>query len=44
MADHQHGSMSTKSHEATFTGFIAFVKWGAIITIGILIFMALTNA
>ena len=44
MADHQHGTMPTKSHEATFAGFITFVKWGAIITIGILIFMALTNA
>ena len=44
MADHQHGSMSTKSNEATFAGFITFVKWGVIITICILIFMALTNA
>ena len=44
MADHQHGSMSTKSNEATFAGFISMVKWGAIITICILIFMALTNA
>ncbi len=44
MADHQHGSMSTKSHEATFAGFISMVKWGAIIAIGILIFMALVDA
>ena len=44
MADHQHGSMSTKSHEATFVGFISMVKWGAIIAIGILIIMALANA
>ncbi|MGB5869190.1 MAG: aa3-type cytochrome c oxidase subunit IV [Albidovulum sp.] len=44
MAEHKHGSMNTKVHEQTFAGFISFVKWGVIISIAILVFMALTNA
>lgn len=43
MADHQHGSMDTKGHEQTFNTFIRFVVWGAVISIGILIFLALAN-
>ncbi len=44
MAEHKHGSMDTKVQEKTFEGFIRMVTWGAGISIGILIFMALTNA
>ncbi len=44
MAEHKHGSMSTKTQEQTFAGFVNFVKWGVIICIGILVFMALVNA
>lgn len=44
MADHKHGTMNVKTQEDTFVGFVNFVKWGAIITIAILIFMALVNA
>jgi hypothetical protein len=44
MADHKHGSMDIKTHEKTFSGFIAFVKWGIILSFAILIFMALVNA
>lgn len=44
MADHEHGTMNTKTQEDTFAGFVGFVKWGAVIVICILIFMALVNA
>ncbi|MDG1281694.1 MAG: aa3-type cytochrome c oxidase subunit IV [Pseudorhodobacter sp.] len=44
MAEHKHGSMDTKVQEKTFEGFIRFSVWGAGISIGILIFMALVNA
>ena len=44
MAEHKHGSMDTKVQEKTFEGFVRFVTWGAVISIGILIFLALANA
>lgn len=44
MADYKHGEMDTTAQEKTFEGFIKFSTWGAIISIGILIFMALVNA
>ncbi|MGL5010388.1 MAG: aa3-type cytochrome c oxidase subunit IV [Paracoccaceae bacterium] len=44
MAEHKHGSMDTKVQEQTFAGFMRMVSWGAAISIGILIFLALTNA
>lgn len=44
MADYKHGEMDTTAQEKTFEGFIRFSTWGAIIAIGILIFMALVNA
>jgi hypothetical protein len=44
MAEHKHGSMDIKVQEKTFEGFIRFSVWGAGISIGILIFMALVNA
>lgn len=44
MADHKHGSMNTSAQEKTFNGFVRFATWGFAIAIGILIFMALTNA
>jgi hypothetical protein len=43
MAEHKHGSMNTKTHEQTFAGFVRFVKWGVIISILILIFLALVD-
>jgi Ni,Fe-hydrogenase I cytochrome b subunit len=43
MAEHEHGSMDTKAQEKVFEGFIRLVTWGACISIGILIFMALVN-
>lgn len=48
MADHKDdykpGSMDIREQEKTFVGFLNFTKWGTIISIAILIFMALVNA
>lgn len=44
MADYKHGSMDIKTHERTFASFLSFVKWGVIISLAILVFMALVNA
>ncbi len=44
MADHKQGSMDVRVQEKTFAGFIRMTTWGAGISIGILIFMALANA
>lgn len=44
MAEHKHGSMDTRVQEKTFAGFMRMTAWGAAISIGILIFLALTNA
>ena len=44
MAHYKHGEMDTTVQEKTFEGFVRFAAWGAIIAIGVLIFMALVNA
>lgn len=44
MADHEHGSMDTTTHQKTFDGFITFTIRAVIAIIGILVFMALANA
>ena len=44
MAEHKQGSMDITTQEKTFEGFIRMVTWGACITIGVLIFLALANA
>jgi len=44
MAEHKHGSMDIREQEKTFDGFIRWVVWGAGISIGILVFVALVNA
>lgn len=44
MAEHKPGSMDIRAQEKTFVGFIKMVTWGAGISIGILIFLALANA
>lgn len=41
---HEHGSMDITVQERTFEGFIRMVTWGAGISIGVLIFLALANA
>lgn len=42
--EHKHGSMDIRVQEKTFAGFIRLSTWGACISIGILIFMALANS
>ncbi|HRK43370.1 MAG TPA: aa3-type cytochrome c oxidase subunit IV [Gemmobacter sp.] len=44
MAEHKQGSMDIREQEKTFAGFIKLSIWGAAISIGVLIFMALVNA
>lgn len=44
MAEHKQGSMDIKVQERTFDGFVRMVTWGAIIVIGVLVFLALANA
>lgn len=44
MAEHKHGSMDIREQEKTFDGFIRLTTWGAVISIGVLIFIALVNA
>lgn len=44
MAKHEHGKMDTKPQQRTFDGFMRMVTWGAGISIGVLIFLALVNA
>ena len=43
-ADHETGRMDITVQEKTFEGFMSMVTKGAMIAIGILIFMALVNA
>jgi hypothetical protein len=44
MAEHKHGSMDIRAQEKTYNGFIRMATWGAIISILVLVFMALSNA
>ena len=44
MADYKPGSMDIRNQEKTFAGFIKMVTWGALLSIGVLIFLALANA
>lgn len=43
MAEYKHGEMKTEVQENTFNGFIKLTTWGAGISIGILIFLAIFN-
>ena len=43
MAEHKHGEMDISVQEKTFEGFISYVTWGAVVSIGILVFAALVN-
>lgn len=44
MAEHKQGSMDIKAQQKAFDGFIRMSIWGAAISIGVLIFLALANA
>ena len=41
--EHKHGTMDTSVQEKTFEGFIKWVTWGAVVSIGILLFAAAVN-
>lgn len=40
---HEHGKMDISEQEKTFNGFIRWTVWGAAISIGALIFLALSG-
>lgn len=44
MSDHKQGSMDIRAQEKTFAAFIKFSVWGAVISVLVLVFMALSNA
>lgn len=44
MAEHKHGTMSTREQEKTFAGFIKVSMWVAGLSIAALIFMAVFNS
>lgn len=44
MAEHKHGEMNTEVQEKTFEGFIRYTIWGAAVSIGILLFLAIFNS
>lgn len=44
MAEHKPGSMDIREQEKTYSGFIRLSIWGAAISIGVLIFLALSNS
>lgn len=41
MAEHEHGSMDSSTHEAVFDGFMKWVSRSTVVILLILIFMAL---
>lgn len=43
MAEHKHGEMDISVQEKTFDGFVRYVSWGAAISIGLLVFIAIVN-
>jgi hypothetical protein len=43
MAEHKHGEMDTKVHEATFNGFMTMVTRAVIVILVVLVFLALVN-
>jgi len=44
MAEHKHGSMNTNVQEKTFDGFISAVTKVAMVSIGVLVFLAIFNS
>ncbi len=49
MADHKTtefvpGTMDIREQEKTFNGFLKFASWVVVIALGVLVFMALSNA
>ncbi|MGL4312030.1 MAG: aa3-type cytochrome c oxidase subunit IV [Paracoccaceae bacterium] len=44
MAEHKHGSMDIRVQEKTFASFMRFSMWGAGISLGVLVFLAIFNS
>ncbi|WP_380054860.1 aa3-type cytochrome c oxidase subunit IV [Falsihalocynthiibacter sp. SS001] len=44
MAEHKQGEMNIEVQTKTFDGFIKMVTWGAGLSIGVLIFLAIFNS
>ncbi len=44
MAEHKHGEMDITSQERAFSGFVNWVKYGIIVSLLILIFLAIFNS
>ncbi|MEO1537343.1 MAG: aa3-type cytochrome c oxidase subunit IV [Pseudomonadota bacterium] len=44
MSEHKHGEMDISVQEKTFNGFVTWSKNVAIVSIGILIFLAIFNS
>lgn len=44
MAEHKHGTMDTTTQEKTFDGFVRWSMRVAILSIGVLIFLAIFNS
>ncbi len=44
MAEHKHGEQDVTTQEKVFAGFVRYTVWGAAISIGILVFLALFNS
>ncbi|SDD96558.1 aa3 type cytochrome c oxidase subunit IV [Paracoccus isoporae] len=42
--EHEHGTMDIREHEKMFAGFVKFATWSAVLSLGVLVFLALTNA
>lgn len=44
MAEHKRGEQDITTQEKVFAGFVRYTVWGAAISIGILVFLALFNS
>ena len=44
MSEHKHGEMNIEVQEKTFMGFVKWVQWGVIVSLGVLIFLAIFNS
>lgn len=42
--DYKEGSMDITEQEKTFNGFIQFTKWGVILVVLVLLFLAVFNS
>lgn len=44
VTEYKHGEMDITEQTKTMTGFIRVLTWGAILSLAVLVFLALTNA